>query len=105
MAEHKKKTKVVEPINDEADAPAEIAEESAADDLASLEKDLAEAQDQCKEFSEGWQRERADFLNYKKRVERDQAQLHQVISGNIIKKFLNVMDDMESCLLYTSRCV
>ena len=98
MTEHKKKPKVVEPNMDEVDAPAEIAEKAVADELASLEKDLAEAQDQCKEFSEGWQRERADFLNYKKRVERDQAQLHQVISGNIIRKFLSVMDDMERAM-------
>jgi molecular chaperone GrpE len=63
-----------------------------------LQKELAEIQNQCKENFEGWQRERADFMNYKKRIERDQLQLSQVITGNVIKKFLSVMDDMERAL-------
>ena len=63
-----------------------------------LQQELQNAQNQCKEYFEGWQRERADFINYKKRVERDQAQLHQVITANIIKKFLVVLDDMERAI-------
>lgn len=63
-----------------------------------LQQELQNAQTQCKEYFEGWQRERADFMNYKKRVERDQAQLHQVITANIIKKFLVVLDDMERAI-------
>ncbi len=65
------------------------------EELTALQNDLETAQQQSKEYYEGWQRERADFLNYKKRIERDQTQLHQVISANILKKFLAVLDDME----------
>lgn len=101
MTEHKKKTKPTDPevANmeeiEELAAPEAGAEEMS---IAELEKELAAVQDQCKEFSDGWQRERADFLNYRKRIEREQAQLHQVIAGNIIKKYLNVIDDMERAL-------
>ncbi|MEN4011478.1 MAG: nucleotide exchange factor GrpE [Chloroflexota bacterium] len=63
--------------------------------ITTLQQDLEVAQSQCKEYFEGWQRERADFMNYKKRVERDQVQLNQVIAANVIKKFLVVLDDME----------
>lgn len=68
------------------------------DTIMGLQQELQNAQTQCKEYFEGWQRERADFMNYKKRVERDQAQLHQVITANIIKKFLVVLDDMERAI-------
>ncbi len=68
------------------------------DTITGLQQELQNAQNQCKEYFEGWQRERADFMNYKKRVERDQAQLHQVITANIIKKFLVVLDDMERAM-------
>lgn len=66
-----------------------------ADELNGLKSELEETQTQSREYFAGWQRERADFLNYKKRIEREQLQLHQVISANILKKFLAVLDDME----------
>lgn len=49
---------------------------------------------QC-EYFEGWQRERADFINYKKRLEREQAGLKDFLSGEIVKKYLVVLDDIE----------
>ena len=81
-------------INEKAQAPLDETLTASAEELSDLRKELEETKTQCKEFFEGWQRERADFLNYKKRIERDQANLGQVISANIIKKYLAVMDDM-----------
>jgi molecular chaperone GrpE len=66
-----------------------------ADELAGLKEELEHIQKQSKEYFEGWQRERADFMNYKKRIEREQQQIHQVVSANIIKKFIVILDDME----------
>jgi len=98
MTEHKKKSKPEVEGADDVAAGKQKPEETKAVDVAALEQELAAAQSQAKEYSEGWQRERADFLNYKKRVERDQTQLSQVIASNIIKKYLSVMDDMERAL-------
>lgn len=47
---------------------------------------------------DGWQRERAEFSNYKRRIEREQAQQHQYLTGEIIKKYLVILDDMELAL-------
>ncbi len=69
-----------------------------AEELNALKQELEKAQNQSKEYFEGWQRERADFMNYKKRIERDQAQLNQVITANIVKKYLAVADDMDRAL-------
>jgi molecular chaperone GrpE len=53
---------------------------------------------QSKEYFEGWQRERADFLNYKKRIERDQLALKNYLSGEVLKKYIAIVDDMELAL-------
>jgi molecular chaperone GrpE len=66
-----------------------------AAELAALQQALEEAQAKSKEYFEGWQRERADFSNYKRRIERDQQALSQNITGEIIKKYLLVLDDMD----------
>jgi molecular chaperone GrpE len=52
----------------------------------------------AKEYLDGWQRSLADFSNYKKRVEKDQAQAHQNASASILKKFLDVTDDLDRAL-------
>jgi molecular chaperone GrpE len=63
-----------------------------------LVQELQQAQQQAKDYSEGWQRERADFSNYKRRVERDQQMLQLSIKGEVIKKHLGVVDDLERAL-------
>ncbi len=53
---------------------------------------------QSQEYFEGWQRERADFQNYKKRIERDQISLKGFITAEIVKKYLVIIDDLELAL-------
>ncbi len=53
---------------------------------------------QAGELSDGWQRERADFSNYRKRIERDQDQTKQNILVEIIKKYLAIHDDINLAL-------
>ncbi|NTW43836.1 MAG: nucleotide exchange factor GrpE [Anaerolineaceae bacterium] len=50
------------------------------------------------EYFEGWQRERADFLNYKKRIERDQLAMKNYLTGEVLKKYIAIVDDMELAL-------
>ena len=47
---------------------------------------------------DGWARERADFLNYRKRVERDQVSAGHQIKGDIMKNYLQILDDLELAL-------
>ena len=63
-----------------------------------LQKDLDDLNQRSAEYFEGWQRERADFVNYKKRIERDQIQTSQDSVGRIAKKYLPVLDDLERAL-------
>ena len=61
-------------------------------------KRLEEAEAKVAEHLDGWQRAQADFVNYKNRVQRDQELMKSVMKGDIIRKFLPVLDDLERAL-------
>jgi molecular chaperone GrpE len=65
------------------------------EELATLQSDLEQARQQSQEYFDGWQRERADFSNYKKRQERELELLSVNFSANFIKKFLVIEDDLD----------
>ena len=44
---------------------------------------------------DGWQRERAEFTNYKRRIDREQLHLRQYLTGEVIKKYLVILDDLD----------
>lgn len=69
-----------------------------AGEFEELKKELEQALQQAAENFEGWQRERADFSNYKKRIERDYALTNEVITAKIIKKYLVIVDDLGRAL-------
>ena len=50
------------------------------------------------EYSDGWQRERADFTNYRNRNLRDQEASKQNLTTEVVKKYLAVNDDIERAL-------
>jgi molecular chaperone GrpE len=74
------------------------AEPAYTQELEELQDELARTRAQADEYLEGWQRARAEFANYKKRVEREQAQVYQTAAGAVIKRFLCVLDDLERAL-------
>jgi molecular chaperone GrpE len=69
-----------------------------AEDLHAVQNELQESRLKASEYLEGWQRTLADFSNYKKRVDRDQAQVYLNAAGAIIKRFIEVLDDMDRAL-------
>jgi len=77
---------------------APIDEEEMVIDTLALTKELDETRARANEYLDGWQRARAEFANYRKRVERDQAQLYQTTAGSIIKRYLDISDDLERAL-------
>jgi molecular chaperone GrpE len=88
-----------------APSEAELTEnESAAEELDSvvapepIQSELERIQAQADEYLDGWQRARAEFANYKRRIEREQAEARDRIAGNTLIRFLGVMDDLERAL-------
>jgi molecular chaperone GrpE len=80
--------------------PAETAAQPVAsmEEIENLKNELNEMRTKADEYLDGWQRARADFANYKKRVERDQSQVYQMAVGSIVKRYLEVLDDLERAL-------
>jgi molecular chaperone GrpE len=88
---------VVEALQ-EAEEESITPEQAALEEIKLLQKELAETQAKTNEYLDGWQRARAEFANYKKRVEREQAETYQRAAGAVIKRFLEVLDDLDLAL-------
>jgi molecular chaperone GrpE len=63
-----------------------------------LQSQLAEAESKVSEYKDGWARSQAEFQNYKKRIERDNELTYASMKGDIIKKILPALDDLERAL-------
>ena len=83
---------------EELEAPATNEEEMLRQEVESLKQQLAEMQAKSDEHLQGWQRALADFSNYKRRIERDQAQASQNAAGSVIKRYLDIIDDLDRAL-------
>jgi molecular chaperone GrpE len=67
-------------------------------EIESLTSQLREAEQKAAEYKNGWARAQADFQNYKKRLERDNELTYISMKGDIIKKILPALDDLERAL-------
>jgi molecular chaperone GrpE len=60
-----------------------------------VQADLEKAQAQAAEYLDGWQRARAEFANYKKRVEAEREEVRRASNEALLLKLLPVVDDFE----------
>jgi len=95
----------------ETSQPAEIQEETVTteereadkqsekqEELEALKERLAQAEAQAAEYLDGWQRTQAEFSNYKKRQEKERAQMLTLANVNLLRKLLPIVDDFERAL-------
>jgi molecular chaperone GrpE len=89
---------------DELEQPIPVAEALEDDNIPLDEKlDLVKAAWEASEakaadYLDGWQRAKAEFANYKKRVNRDREQINKDAVGKVVKNYLSVVDDLERAL-------
>ncbi|MBK7449725.1 MAG: nucleotide exchange factor GrpE [Anaerolineales bacterium] len=69
-----------------------------SDEREALIQQLKEAESKVVEYKDGWARTQADFQNFRKRVERDNEAFKASTKGDILKKVLPVLDDLERAL-------
>ena len=108
MADEKKKEKKLNKDNEPIqETTSENKENTSAEgetvtiplkDYAAQLEELDDMRQKVDEFSDGWQRERAEFANYRKRVDRDREMERQNSKIDVIKKYLAVNDDFERAL-------
>ncbi len=73
----------------------EVEEEAEKDELEALRAELEKARAQAAEYLDGWQRARAEFANYKKRIEAEREELQRASNEALLLKLLPVVDDFE----------
>lgn len=95
MAKNKKSKEEKNEV-EEVVAEAEIVEIEmvSGEEYEALQKQLEGSQAEVESKQDELLRSLAEFSNYKKRIERDQILKHQTMKGDIVKRFLPVMDDM-----------
>jgi molecular chaperone GrpE len=74
--------------------PADRASHEASVDPSALQAEVTELRVKADEYLDGWQRARADFANYKKRIERDQEEARGRAAAALLAKILPVEDDL-----------
>jgi len=67
-------------------------------ELEAVKAQLAESQAKASEYLDGWQRSQADFANFKRRTEQEKAIFFQTSKGDIYKRVLPVLDDLERAM-------
>lgn len=73
-------------------APREVTVEER---INALLEDNERLQQAASEYLDGWQRERAEFANFKNRTVRDKEDTRAKIISEIISKYLEILDDLE----------
>lgn len=97
MTEKKKHKHEDEEVQAEAVAESNNTDQLSAE-MEALKKKLDEAEARASEFRDSWMRSQAEFQNYKKRLERDNELTYASMKGDIVKKVLPVLDDLERAL-------
>jgi molecular chaperone GrpE len=72
--------------------------EAIVEDIELLKQALDEEKEKAAANLAGWQRAQADFANYKKRSEREKADLGKYANSELTLKLLPALDDLERAL-------
>ena len=74
-------------MDEETEAP-EVLVKKLKEKIKTLEKEK-------QEYMNGWQRERADFANYKKRIENEKIEVIKFANENLIAELLTVIESFD----------
>jgi len=100
MADKEKEKEEQKPVENESKDDSEVLEfefnEDGEEDLKKTLKkfraDLKACKKEKEEYLTGWQKERADFINYKKQEEDRKTIFSEAVRERILTRFLTVMD-------------
>jgi molecular chaperone GrpE len=63
--------------------------------IAKLKSKIKELESEKSEYMNGWQRERADFVNYKKRIEAERVETIKYANENLVSELLAVLESFD----------
>lgn len=82
-------------MENETQAGAPDAEAGPDGGTASIEEQLAKAQEAAQRFEDNWKRAAADLQNYKRRAEEERSEARRLAGAAILDNLLPVLDDFE----------
>jgi len=79
--------------------PAEEGEQQAPpDELSTMKAEVERLEAEASEYLDGWQRARAEFINFKRRTKEENENTRARITGDILVQFLEIIDDLDLAL-------
>ncbi|MEO8286815.1 MAG: nucleotide exchange factor GrpE [Chloroflexota bacterium] len=63
-----------------------------------ISTEQAQQRDMAAEYLDALQRERASFINFRRRADQEKAEMAQYATANLVKKLLPVVDDFDRAL-------
>jgi molecular chaperone GrpE len=98
MSDEEEKKETIPPGDDSEVLEFEFNEDGEEDLKKTLKKfrvDLKACQKEKEEYLTGWQKERADFINYKKQEDERKAIFSEAMRERILMRFLTVLDSFD----------
>jgi molecular chaperone GrpE len=86
-----------ETIN-ENNSPDDVLDGVEEEDAEVLKQSLLEEKTKAEEYLANWQRAQADFINYKRRSEKEKEELGEYSRAAIVQCILPVLDDFERAI-------
>jgi molecular chaperone GrpE len=82
-----------------------VTEEHQGDSIKKLKDKLKDAEAKVKEYLDGWQRERADFSNIRKRDEEAKSEFLKFANSGLIEELLPVLDALTLAVSHGEKSV
>jgi molecular chaperone GrpE len=90
------------PMPDGAAVEREVTPDAVDESSAvSVDQQVAAVQAKAQEYLDGWQRARADFVNYKKRMERELKDSREKSMLDTLAEIIPIIDDFERAMTNT----
>ena len=67
--------------------------------IAKLKEKIKKLQAEKDEYMNGWQRERADFVNYKKRADEEKKEYIKFANENLLEEMLTVLESFDMAFM------
>lgn len=72
--------------------------ETPDDEISALQAEIERLEAESHEYLDGWQRARAEFINFKRRTSEENSKTRARLAGDILSRFLEVIDDLNLAL-------
>ena len=87
-----------EEIINENESQDDVSEEVAGEYVDVLKQSLMEERNKAEDYLANWQRSQADFINYKRRSEKEKDELGEYSRAAIVQCVLPILDDFERAI-------